>query len=34
MMAMWIYLLFANFGLKSLARKNGVGKRIHDRPYA
>lgn len=34
MMAMWIYLLFANFGLKGLARKNGVVKRIHDRPYA
>jgi hypothetical protein len=34
MMATWIYLLFANFGMKGLARKNGVGKRIHDRPYA
>ncbi len=34
MMATWIYLLFANFGLKGLARKNGVVKRVHDRPYA
>ena len=34
MMPTWIYLLFANFGLKGLARKNGVIKRIHDRPYA
>jgi len=34
MMATWIYLLFANFGMKGLARKNGVRKRIHDRPYA
>lgn len=34
MMARWIYLLFANFGMKSLARKHGVGKRVHDRPYA
>ncbi len=34
MMATWIYLLFANFGMKGMARKNGVAKRVHDRPYA
>lgn len=34
MMARWIYLLFANFGMKGLARKNGVVKRMRDRPYA
>jgi len=28
------YMLVANFGMKSRARKHGVGKRAYDRPYA
>jgi putative NADPH-quinone reductase len=32
--AKWIYLLIANFGMKSRARKHGVRKRVYDRPYA
>lgn len=33
MMPRWFYLAAANFGMKSLARKHGVGKRMFDRPY-
>jgi hypothetical protein len=34
MMPKWLYLIAANFGMKSLARKQGAGKRMYDRPYA
>ncbi len=34
LMPKWLYLVAANYGMKSLARKHGVGKRAYDRPYA
>ncbi|MBN2206784.1 MAG: hypothetical protein JW742_05220, partial [Candidatus Aminicenantes bacterium] len=34
LMARWLYFLAANYGMKSQARKHGVGKRVYDRPYA
>ena len=33
-MPKWLYLLMANWGMKSKAKKHGVGKLIYNKPYA